>query len=125
MKILIVDDMPTVRKMIQLQLAKLGYPDVVVADNGADAWIILENANPRVDLIISDWTMPVCTGIALLKRVRASRSTKHIPFIMVTAEGEDCSLKEAKEAGVTDYVVKPLNVPAIVQNFKKYFNQAA
>ncbi len=120
MKILIVDDMPTVQKLLNMQLKKMGFQDVTAASNGAEAWSLIENAAPPFQLIISDWNMPVCNGFDLLKRVRAVQATKELPFYMLTAEAEAHDIKSAMAAGVTGYLVKPVTIDTLAEKFKKY-----
>ena len=123
MKILIVDDMPTVQKLMKLQLGKLGFTDTAAASNGADAWKLIESAAPPFDLILSDWNMPVCTGLELLQRVRSTNATKDIPFFLVSAEGEKHNIVSAKEAGVTDYIMKPLTMEIMSEKIGKYLKK--
>jgi two-component system chemotaxis response regulator CheY len=106
-RILIVDDMMTMRKLVIKSCKDLGFSDFTEAADGKLAWEAITHANPPIGLIISDWNMPNCSGVDLLKSVRADSRTKHIPFIMVTAESEKAQVIEAVQAGVTNYVVKP------------------
>lgn len=111
-KILVVDDMKTMRKLVMKQLADLGFKNVVEADDGDTAWNAVQQAaqsGQGFDLIISDWNMPRVKGIDLLRKVRANASTKSVPFLMVTAEVEASSLKEASapDARVSGFLNKP------------------
>lgn len=106
MKVLVVDDMSTMRKLLKKNLTALGFENLRDAEDGNKAWEAM-NSFGDIDMVISDWNMPNCTGIDLLKRVRADHRFKHIPFIMVTAEGEGHQVKEALESGVSNYVLKP------------------
>ncbi len=106
-KILIVDDMMTMRKLVIKCCKEIGFTDFIEAADGALAWEALNNANPPVGLIISDWNMPNSSGLDLLKRIRSDSRLKHLPFLLVTAEAEKPQIIEAVKAGVTNYVVKP------------------
>lgn len=106
-RILVVDDMLTMRKMVQKVCKELGFSDFLEAPDGRQAWEVLTAAEPPVGLVISDWNMPNATGLDLLKRVRAETRYKNLPFVMVTAEAEKSQVIEAVQAGVSNYVVKP------------------
>ncbi|WP_163134477.1 hybrid sensor histidine kinase/response regulator [Agarivorans sp. Alg241-V36] len=103
--VLIVDDMAPIRKITYEQLRRFGIGQVIQAENGAQALNVLKKRN--VDLILSDWNMPVMTGIEFLKQVRQSETWRHIPFIMITAEAERDRVSEAIGQGVTDLIIKP------------------
>ncbi|MGZ3652745.1 MAG: response regulator [Bdellovibrionota bacterium] len=106
-RILIVDDMTTMRKIVKKIVTEMEFFDIQDAADGKLAWDILSTANPPIDLIISDWNMPNCTGLELLKKVRADEKLKKTPFVMLTAEAEAHQIKEALLAGVTNYIIKP------------------
>ncbi len=116
-KILIVDDFATMRRILKNILKQLGFKNLVEADDGTTAWEVLEGQN--IDLIISDWNMPKMTGLELLKKVRASDSHKMTPFLMVTAEAQKQNVIEAVQAGVSNYVVKPFTAEAISDKLEK------
>eukprot|EP01034_Spumella_vulgaris_P028636 gene28636-35528_t len=105
LKVLVVDDVETMRKVTAGQLAGLGYGPADMAGDGAEAWRMLERK--RYDLVISDWNMPAMTGIALLQQMRASPRHAHTPFIMITAEAERSRIETAIASGVSDLLVKP------------------
>ena len=105
--VLIVDDMDAIRKISSDQLRRFGIGQVYQAENGAKALHILKNAS--VDLIISDWNMPVMSGYELLTTVRDSPKFQHLPFLMITAEAARERVSQAIAAGVTDIVIKPFN----------------
>lgn len=105
-KILVVDDMSTMRKIVMKVCQKLGFTTFAEAADGAIAWETLQNEK-NIGLIISDWNMPNCSGLDFLKRVRADSRYKHLPFILVTAEAEKDQVVEAIKAGCSGYVVKP------------------
>jgi len=116
-KILIVDDMKTIRKLVQQFRKDLGYNDVTEADDGETAWPMIEfgiTTNTPFQLIISDWNMPKMPGIALLKKVRANDKLKSVPFIFVTAEAEKNQIMEALQSGVSNYIIKPFT-PATIK----------
>lgn len=116
-KILIVDDFSTMRRILKNILKQLGFKNLVEADDGTTAWDVLESQ--KIDLIISDWNMPKMTGLELLKKVRASTHYNKAPFLMVTAEAQKQNVIEAVQAGVSNYVVKPFTAEAISDKLKK------
>ncbi|MFH2060607.1 MAG: response regulator [Pseudomonadota bacterium] len=116
-KVLIVDDFATMRRILKNILKQLGFKNLVEADDGTTAWEILEGQ--KIDLIISDWNMPKMTGLELLKKVRASDNYKTTPFLMVTAEAQKQNVIEAVQAGVSNYVVKPFTAEAISDKLVK------
>ena len=105
MKVLVVDDFATMRKIVKNVLKQINIENVVEAENGKHALSVLKSEN--VDLIISDWMMPEMTGIEFLKVCKEDDEKKKIPFIMVTAEGQKDSVMEAIKSGVDNYIVKP------------------
>ena len=108
LKVLIVDDYKTMLRIIKNLLKQLSITDVTEATDGQMALDILVKDN-SFDLIISDWNMEPVTGLQLLNNVRKSEELKHIPFIMVTAESKAENVIAAKEAGISNYIVKPFN----------------
>ncbi len=116
-KILVVDDFATMRRIVKNILKQLGFTDIIEADDGVSALEMLKGND--VDLIISDWNMPKMTGLELLKAVRASENYKKIPFLMVTAEAQKHNVIEAVQAGVSNYVVKPFTADAISDKLTK------
>ncbi len=105
MKVLVVDDFATMRKIIKNVLKQISIENVLEAENGKHALTILKNDS--VDLIISDWIMPEMTGIEFLKACKGDEAIKKIPFIMVTAEAQKDNIMEAIKSGVDNYIVKP------------------
>jgi two-component system, chemotaxis family, chemotaxis protein CheY len=105
MKVLVVDDFATMRKIIKNVLKQINLEDVVEAESGKHALAVLKN--DAVDLIISDWIMPEMTGIEFLKACKGDDAYKGIPFIMVTAEAQKDNIMEAIKSGVDNYIVKP------------------
>ncbi len=105
MKVLVVDDFATMRKIVKNVLRQINIENVVEAENGKHALNVLKSE--EIDLIISDWMMPEMTGIEFLKACKEDDEKKKIPFIMVTAEGQKDSVMEAIKSGVDNYIVKP------------------
>ncbi|MDD2905650.1 MAG: response regulator [Sulfurimonas sp.] len=106
MKLLVVDDSSTMRRIIKNTLARLGYIDVLEGGDGLEGWAALD-ANPDVEMLITDWNMPEMNGLELVKKVRADARFKDLPIIMVTTEGGKAEVITALKAGVNNYIVKP------------------
>ena len=106
MKLLVVDDSSTMRRIIKNTLARLGYKDVLEGADGVEGWAQLD-ANPDVGMLITDWNMPEMNGLELVKKVRADERFKDMPIIMVTTEGGKAEVITALKAGVNNYIVKP------------------
>ena len=116
MKILVVDDDKTTRKLLSLYLKAKGY-EVVTAENGLDAMEKLGTEN--INLVVTDMNMPYMDGIELTKNLRADDSWKDLPILMVTTEADDDERKKAYDTGVDDYLVKPANAEQISDSIKK------
>jgi two-component system chemotaxis response regulator CheY len=110
--IMIVDDYSTMLRILRNLLGQLDFNNVVDASNGDEALQKLL-ASSDIGLIISDWNMQPMTGLDLLKAVRGNAKLKHIPFIMVTAESKTENVVAAKQAGVSNYIVKPFNAETL------------
>lgn len=121
MKILIVDDFSTMRRIIKNLLRDLGFTNTHEADDGTTALPILRNGN--FDFLISDWNMPGMTGIDLLKAVRAEPGLSTLPVLMVTAESKREQIIAAAQAGVNGYVVKPFTAAILEEKIKKIFER--
>jgi len=109
-RILVVDDMMTMRKLVRKALTELGFSNIMEAPDGEQAWAKINDTvaiNSPFQLIICDWNMPNMKGIDLLKKVRASSAMKAVPFILLTAESEKDQVVEAMAAGVSEYLLKP------------------
>ena len=117
LKILVVDDFATMRRIMKNILKQLGHTNITEADDGTTALEELKRGS--FDLIISDWNMPKMTGLDLLKVVRSDPVYKDIPFLMVTAEAQKQNVIEAVQAGVSNYVVKPFTAEAIADKLSK------
>ena len=109
--VLIVDDYKTMLRIVRNLLKQLGFNNVDEATDGSMALQMLRVGN--YGLIISDWNMEPMTGLQLLREVRADAKLKDIPFIMVTAESKSENVIAAKQAGVTNYIVKPFNAETL------------
>lgn len=119
MRVLVVDDFSTMRRIIKNILRQLGFNNVVEADDGTSAWDVLNK--DKIDFIISDWNMPQMTGIDLLRKVRASEEFCDLPFLMVTAEAQQENIIEAVQAKVSNYIVKPFTADVMKQKIDKIF----
>lgn len=117
-KVLIVDDMKTMRKLVIRSCQEIGFKNFVEAQDGQEAWAILNSPENQVQLVISDWNMPNCTGLDLLKRVRADGRLKELPFILLTAESEAAQVATAIQAGVDNYLVKPFQTASLKQKLE-------
>jgi len=119
MKVLVVDDMSTMRRIVKNILRQIGFSDIMEAENGQDALTKLKAGG--FGLVVSDWNMPVMPGIELLRAVRADAELKKLPFLMVTAEAQKENLIEAVQAGVSNYVVKPFTAEVLQGKLEKIF----
>ncbi len=111
MKILIVDDYQTMLRILANLLKQLNFSNVNDARDGAEA--LQKLRAEKFDMVISDWNMEPMTGIELLREVRGDETLKHLPFIMITAESKSENVVAAKEAGVSNYIVKPFNAETL------------
>ncbi|OGW05397.1 MAG: histidine kinase [Nitrospinae bacterium RIFCSPLOWO2_01_FULL_39_10] len=121
MKVLLVDDFATMRKIVRNILGQLGIKNVDEADDGSTALPKLKQN--KYDIVISDWNMPKMTGLDLLKAVRADENLKSLPFLMVTAEALKDNIVAAAQAGISDYVVKPFTAATLEEKLKKIFGK--
>lgn len=119
MRVLVVDDFSTMRRIVKNILRQLGFNDIVEADDGTTAWEVLNK--DKIDFIVSDWNMPKMTGIDLLRKVRASEEFADIPFLMVTAEAQQENIIEAVQAKASNYIVKPFTPETMKQKIDKIF----
>ncbi|MDR1125670.1 MAG: chemotaxis response regulator CheY [Deltaproteobacteria bacterium] len=119
MRILVVDDFSTMRRIIKNILRQLGFTNIVEADDGTTAWDVLNK--DKIEFIISDWNMPHMTGIDLLRKVRDSDEFADLPFLMVTAEAQQENIIEAVQAKVSNYIVKPFTPETLKQKIDKIF----
>lgn len=114
---LVVDDFEPMRKVTASQLRSIGANNIMTANDGAEALRVLKNKH--VDIVLSDWNMPVMTGLELLKAVRADAKLAHLPFIMITAEAERYRIEEAIAGGVDDLLVKPYTAICLAERVEK------
>ncbi|EQD23986.1 MAG: chemotaxis response regulator CheY [Nitrospirae bacterium] len=121
MKVLVVDDFSTMRRIVKNTLRQIGFTNIEEAEDGQRAYdrLIVE----KFDFVVSDWNMPNMTGIDLLRKVRATPQIKDIPFLMVTAEAKQENIVEAIKAGVSNYIVKPFTVATLDEKVKKIFKE--
>ena len=119
MKILVVDDHESMRRIEKQLLNDLGYSNVDMADDGATALPMLKAGN--YDFVISDWNMPKMEGLELLKQIRSDERIAKTPVLMVTAESKKEKIIEAAQAGVNDYVVKPFNAEILKNKIARIF----
>ena len=121
MKILIVDDFSTMRRIIKNLLRDLGFNNTAEADDGSTALPMLQSSS--FDFLITDWNMPGMTGIDLLRAVREDESLSGLPVLMVTAEAKRDQIIAAAQAGVNGYVVKPFTAAALKEKIEKIFER--
>lgn len=119
MKILVVDDFSTMRRIVRNLLKELGFANVHEAEDGVDALAKLRGGD--FEFIVSDWNMPNMSGIDLLRAVRADPALKHLPLLMVTAEAKRENIIEAAQAGASGYVVKPFTAATLDEKLQKIF----
>ena len=119
MKVLIVDDMSTMRRIIKNIFKQLGFTNMDEAENGQQALEKLR-AQP-FGFVVSDCNMPVMSGIDLLRSIRADTALKDLPVLMVTAEAQKEQLMEAVQAGVSNYIVKPFTAETLQEKIDKIF----
>jgi two-component system chemotaxis response regulator CheY len=121
MKILVVDDFSTMRRIVKNILRQLNFVNIIEADDGSTALETLQRE--KIDLVVSDWNMPKMTGLELLKIMKADDALKLIPFLMVTAEAQQENIIEAVKSGVSNYIVKPFTAETLGQKIGQIFNK--
>lgn len=121
MKILVVDDFSTMRRIVKNLLRDLGFTNTHEADDGSTAWPMLQSTD--FDFVVTDWNMPGMSGIELLQKIRADDRLKGIPVLMVTAEAKRDQIVAAAQAGVNGYVVKPFTAAALKEKIEKIFER--
>ena len=123
-KILVVDDMTTMRKIIKNMLTQIGFTNISEADDGATGWPMIEAAikeGKPYEFIVSDWNMPQLSGLDLLKNVRSTPGLEKLPFLMITAEAEQGNVVIAVKAGVSNFIVKPFSAAVLKEKIEKIF----
>jgi len=125
MKILVVDDFSTMRRIVRNLLVELGFsgPLIQEADDGENAMVMLKSQ--PFDMVVTDWNMPNMTGIDLLRAIRAEASLKGLPVLMVTAENNRDQIIAAAQAGVNGYIVKPFTAATLQEKLTKIFERLA
>ncbi|HLT99240.1 MAG TPA: chemotaxis response regulator CheY [Burkholderiaceae bacterium] len=121
MKILIVDDFPTMRRIIKNLLKDLGFENVDEAEDGAMGLEKLRNGN--FEFVVSDWNMPNMDGLEMLKAIRADPNLSKLPVLMVTAEAKKENIIAAAQAGANGYVVKPFTAATLEEKLNKIFEK--
>ncbi|WP_148862351.1 chemotaxis response regulator CheY [Marinobacter fonticola] len=121
MKILIVDDFSTMRRIIKNLLRDLGFTNTDEADDGNTALPMLKSG--KYDFLVTDWNMPGMSGFELLQAVRADANLKSLPVLMVTAEAKRDQIVAAAQAGVNGYVVKPFTAAVLKEKIEKIFER--
>jgi two-component system, chemotaxis family, chemotaxis protein CheY len=121
MKILVVDDFSTMRRIVKNLLKQIGFENIEEAEDGQHAFSKLKNE--KFDFVVSDWNMPNMTGIELLISVRSDPALKDLPFLMVTAEAEKEKVVAAIKAGVNNYVIKPFTAEILKEKMDKIFEK--
>ena len=121
MKVLIVDDFSTMRRIIKNLLRDLGFTNTFEADDGSTALPMLKEGS--FEFVVTDWNMPIMQGIDLLKEIRKDPKLKHLPVLMVTAEAKREQIIEAAQAGVNGYIVKPFTAGTLKEKLDKVFER--
>lgn len=121
MKILIVDDFSTMRRIVKNLLQDLGFSNTAEADDGQTALPMLKNGN--FEFVVTDWNMPGMTGLDLLKNIRADEKLKSLPVLMVTAEAKKEQIVEAAQNGVNGYIIKPFTAATLKEKMDRIFER--
>ena len=121
MKILVVDDFPTMRRIVRNLLKELGYANVDEAEDGLAGLAKLRYGN--FDFVVSDWNMPNLDGLSMLKEIRADAALSHLPVLMVTAEAKKENIIAAAQAGANGYVVKPFTAATLDEKLSKIIDK--
>ncbi|MCK6596931.1 MAG: response regulator [Bdellovibrionaceae bacterium] len=125
-KILIIDDMPSIRDLVRNQLKAMGFMEIYEAEDGEEGLNLIKvkygEAQP-IELVISDWNMPKMKGLELLKIVRADERFSKLPFILLTSEAEREQVTEAVLAGVSQYIVKPFSGKVFEDKLKTAYSK--
>lgn len=125
-RILVIDDMPSIRDLVKNTLKAMGYKNIQEAADGEEGLkVLLESNNPggEIQLVISDWNMPKMKGLDLLKQVRATAEWTNLPFVLLTSESERDQVTEAVLAGVSNYIVKPFSAKIFEDKLKAAWNK--
>jgi two-component system chemotaxis response regulator CheY len=122
MRILTVEDSATMRRIIRNTLKRVGYDDVVEAENGQMA--LAKLATDKIDFVITDWSMPEMNGLDFIIEVRRNESTKHLPVLMITTVAEREDILTALKAGVNNYIVKPFDADTLKTKIEQVLGQS-
>lgn len=123
MKVLVVDDFSTMRRIVKNLLRDLGFTNIQEADDGSTALPMLQGGD--FDFVVTDWNMPGMQGIDLLKAIRADAKLSHIPVLLITAEAKKEQIVMAAQAGVNGYIVKPFTAATLKTKLDKIFERLA
>jgi two-component system, chemotaxis family, chemotaxis protein CheY len=121
MKVLVVDDFSTMRRIVKNLLRDLGFTNIQEADDGSTALPMLQGG--EFDFVVTDWNMPGMQGIDLLKAIRADEKLAHIPVLLITAEAKKEQIVMAAQAGVNGYIVKPFTAATLKEKLDKIFER--
>lgn len=121
MSILVVDDFPTMRRIVRSLLKELGFTNVEEAEDGQEALGKLKSGD--FEFVVSDWNMPNLDGLEMLKQIRADEATKALPVLMVTAEAKKENIVAAAQAGANGYIVKPFTAATLEEKLNKIFEK--
>jgi two-component system chemotaxis response regulator CheY len=121
LKILVVDDFSTMRRIVRNLLKELGYTNVDEAEDGVAALQKLKGSN--FQFVVTDWNMPNMTGIELLRAIRADAALKPLPVLMITAEAKKENIIEAAQSGASGYIVKPFTAATLEEKLNKIFEK--
>ncbi len=121
MKILVADDFSTMRKIIKNSIKEMGFNNFEEAENGEQALALLKKGN--FDFLVTDWNMPVMSGLELVNNIRDDPELKGLPILMVTAEAEKDKIVMAVKAGVNNYIVKPFSKETMKKKVELLFPQ--
>ncbi|MGY0632982.1 chemotaxis response regulator CheY [Luteimonas sp. A478] len=121
MRVLIVDDFSTMRRIIKNLLTDLGFNNMVEAEDGHSALAVLRRET--VDFVVTDWNMPGMSGIELLRAIRADQQLRSMPVLMVTAEAKREQIIEAAQSGVNGYIIKPFTAQVLEEKLSRIFER--
>ena len=121
-KFLVVDDSSTMRRIVTNILSRVGYKDVIDAEDGLVAWEKLQE-NPDIHAILTDWNMPNLDGLGFVKKVRADKRFNDTPIVMITTEGGKTEVITALKAGVNNYIVKPFTPQVLKEKLSTIFGE--
>ena len=121
LRILVVDDLAVMRLLVRNNLRSMGIEHVALAANGREALDMLQKW--RFDIVVTDWNMPLMDGLELLKHIRTSKTYRHVPVVLITAEGERSQVRNAIEAGVTEFLIKPFSFGAFQRKIQRVIDR--